>query len=101
MNLNLVFFLTSMNLNLVLLKPINLSLNSVFSKSMNLNLKIKNKMNGSNPGHNKIIEITVRLKTSLTGYQNVIYLNVHSHCRQTIIYLLRWFGLVLFIQLAS
>ena len=43
----------NLNLNLVFLKSMNLNLNLIFSKSMNLNLnlnlKIKKKMNGSNP----------------------------------------------------
>ena len=59
MNLNLNLnstFAKSMNLNLNFdfSKSMNLNLNLVFSKSMNLNLnlnlKIKKKMNGSNPG---------------------------------------------------
>ena len=56
LNLNFEFksaheLLMNMNLNSTFAKSMNLNL-AYFFKSMILNLKMKNKMNGSNPGSN-------------------------------------------------
>ena len=80
MNLNLNFdFSKSMNLNLVFLKSMNLNL--IFSKSMdlNLNVKIKKKMNGSNPGYNSfscLSDLCNSIPRSLIMIDCTFFLNV-------------------------